>query len=87
MVLNIKFRRGRQSSRAIRARAGRAGAGTRRQHIDSAAPSVGVRRAPRCAESPASGRRPSRGPLPLPRPSFTESLVVAASPANSTDLF
>lgn len=70
MVLNIKFRRGRQSSRAIRAQAGSAGGrarGARRRRIDSAAPSVGVRRAPRCAERPSrrrAGVAPPRGPRP-----------------------
>lgn len=64
MVLNIKFRWGRQSSRAIRAQAGsgRAAGGGRRR-IDSAPRSVGVRRAPRCAEPPASGRRPRAPPF------------------------
>ncbi|CAG4937710.1 unnamed protein product [Colias eurytheme] len=51
---------------------GSAGAGTRRPHIDSAPPSVGVRRAARCAEPPASGRRPP--PARRPPPTLTRRI-------------
>ncbi|CAH0728738.1 unnamed protein product, partial [Brenthis ino] len=85
MVLNIKFRGGRQSSRAIRARAGRAGRAGRaaaayrfRAAFSRRPSSAALRRAP------ASGRRPPAAREPPPAPARRHR---AAEPANSTDLF
>lgn len=102
MVLNIKFRRGRQSSRAIRAQAGSGAAGGRRR---AAAGGGSGRRAaaggggggvsiPRRLQSAFVERRaaPSRrragvAPPSRPAPRHRHSTDLSPSPANSNDLF